>query len=331
MPYFAEAGNLSTYNATWMHAHAVEHGQLQPRVCVLMMSHNYSSRSYMDVTFHSIRKHVIEPAHALGFSTSVIAASSTGEDWVDFDRVAESTFGRHKVVGKVISPSWVQQFSKTCATVSLLRQHDAENQVRGCDWYIKTRPDFELLADAAFATYRRDAVNTRLRYYRGPLKLQYGASLGGPFTAENIAHMNFAESTEMIVSDDMFFVIHADIAKRAFEDCDYYAPTGRARPELGHILQCETTNARHWKLQSIETHPIDIRAIFHCGVKCADRGGTLVPSGPVNLPQDEWQLSFAPKQPPKSHVHISAPPAWQYSPVENPYRGVDPANTTSRV
>ena len=319
MPYLADAGNHSHYSFEWVRTpqlNASEHRHQHERhVCIFLATKTFAKHHELNVTFPSIRERIIMPAKAAGLETTIVAASSRGEDWEDFDRAATPAFDEAGTLAKVLAPPFmhgvaVQQFSKTCASVRLLREHLAtmpKPRRNRCEWYIKTRPEFELLSEVALATFRRDAVNARVRFYRGPIRLQYGSSVGGPFAMENRRHATFANTTDTLVADDMFFALHADVAERAFEDCDGYDRTGRARPDLGHMLQFDVTNARHWKAKLIDTQPTDLRAIFHCGHMCEGRGGHKVPSGPVNMPPNEWQRSFEPKEPPKGHIHVSFP------------------------
>jgi hypothetical protein len=315
MVLLPEAGNLSHYVFDWVRTASTmtaRHRHDGQHVCIFIISKTFAKHNELNVTLPTIRERIIEPARAARLGTTVVAVSSFGEDWQDFDRSSTPAFDEVDMMAKVLAPASVQglavqQLSKTCAAVKLLRHRLSALKRHRCEWYVKTRPEFELLSEVAFTTYRHDAVNARVRYYRGPLRLQYGSSMGGPFTMENRRHMMFANMTEVVVADDMFYAVHADMAERAFESCDRYDRTGRARQDLGHVLQGELSTSRHWKEQLVDTQPIDLRAIFHCGHMCNDRGGHQVPSGPVNMPPNDWQRSFEPKEAPKGRVHISFP------------------------
>jgi hypothetical protein len=72
---------------------------------------------------------------------------------------------------KIINTKY--QLSKICDFIT-----EYKNEL-DYDWYVKIRPDMILLEEINFEKLAENSTNARARVYKGPLKLEYGMSVGG--------------------------------------------------------------------------------------------------------------------------------------------------------
>jgi len=91
------------------------------------------------------------------------------------------------------------------------------------DWYIKFRPDFELLEkidNIKLNSLKKDSINARLRSYVGPeLKLDYGSSVGGAWIRVHNKEIKYSNSLieSEYVLDDQIYLFHDNIRDKAFK------------------------------------------------------------------------------------------------------------------
>ncbi len=95
-----------------------------------------------------------------------------------------------------------QQLTKICNFI------DTYKNELDYDWYIKIRPDIQLLEPILFHKMVDNAINARARVYRGPKKIQYGMSINGegPHKYVGDCHFNIIENE--IVLDDQFYIFN---------------------------------------------------------------------------------------------------------------------------
>ncbi len=79
------------------------------------------------------------------------------------------------------------------------------------DWYIKTRPDIQLLDPINFDILSTNAINGRARKYSGPLKIKYGMSVNGKGPHRHIGDCTYSDKETLIELDDMIYIFSRNI------------------------------------------------------------------------------------------------------------------------
>jgi hypothetical protein len=129
------------------------------------------------------------------------------------------------------------------------------------DWYIKTRPDVEILQSIDFESLCKESINARVREYCGPVKLEFGASIGG-YRCKDIHrdecsehHGNsilFDESEKSIILDDMIYIFHKTILDKIKQPIENYISE----------VENEWFHHRIWKSRNINLNPYGIKVKF---------------------------------------------------------------------
>ncbi len=105
-----------------------------------------------------------------------------------------------------------QQLSKVCDFISSVKPNYT--------WYMKCRPDIQLLENINFNSLSEHAINARARVYHGPSKIKYGMSVNGPNDGwKNIGCCHYSEKEHDVVLDDMIYIFHKNVI-RAFDKID---------------------------------------------------------------------------------------------------------------
>jgi len=274
--------------------------------CVAVISRGLVTRTgKVSAAVPSIRTQLLEPLAREGFNPRVHLISSKD----DFGELV-SVLGPKFVASTTIAPTRHNQLKRLCAIRWAVAARAASEG--HCAWWIKTRPDLELLepfslrsccytfsqgngsAPTAAAVTK---VLARAREYRGPVQLQYGASVGGPWEDLRTTAIRFTPTETHVVPDDQFMIVAnsatmSSLAERALGGCcgPCYGLGGDAQ---GHQLGERFTERMHWlwwKGRGVAAAPLSIKALLHREDKSPRL--PLAPSGPINLPTDAWQRSF---------------------------------------
>ena len=104
---------------------------------------------------------------------------------------------------KVVNPK--KQINKICDFIS---EYEIEH-----DWFMKIRPDIEIIEMFDFNLMSDKAINARAREYRGTKQIKYGMSVGGPGCWREIIAYSYNDSEIHVVLDDMLFIFHSNIIK----------------------------------------------------------------------------------------------------------------------
>jgi len=104
---------------------------------------------------------------------------------------------------KVVNPKF--QLSKVCDFINEYKES------LDYDWFIKIRPDMELLEMFSFDILSDISINARARKYCGPKKIKYGMSINGPDDWRNVGDCSYDESENLVYLDDMFFIFHKNV------------------------------------------------------------------------------------------------------------------------
>ena len=150
------------------------------------------------------------------------------------------------------------QLSKICEFIS-----EYKNELQ-YDWYIKIRPNIQLLSQINFDDLCNVSINARARVYRGPKRIKYGMSVNGKGMWENIGDCIYDDCEKEIVLDDQLYIFHRNIIERGGFD--------KFNPEINDNLyiasgmlckwQHEWFHSNLWKFRNIKLNIIGINALF---------------------------------------------------------------------
>ena len=127
---------------------------------------------------------------------------SSKNDFYNYENIIEFKY-------KIINTK--PQLSKICDFITEYKS------TLNYDWYIKTRPEIQILDGIQFGLLSKTAINSRARIYNGPSKIKYGMSVNGE-GFKKIDACFFSEQEHSIVLDDMFYIFsHNIVEKNAFE------------------------------------------------------------------------------------------------------------------
>lgn len=141
-----------------------------------------------------------------------------------------------------------RQFGKLCDFLSTLDEP--------YDWYIKVRPDIELL-EPIYINFlsEKTAIYARARVYNGPRKIVYGASVGGRGPWDYLHHeLKYSDTENEVVLDDQLFIFHKSAVNHGI---------------FSHLTEEEKGGFGEWffsricKERGAELCPISILARFH--------------------------------------------------------------------
>jgi hypothetical protein len=156
-------------------------------------------------------------------------AISSQDDFNNFDKIDF----KYKLVTKK------KQVSKLCEFFS--------STVTDYDFYIKTRPDVQLLEFPDFKYILPGCINARAREYRGPKRITWGSSINGEGIWKNIFDCTFSESETHIVLDDQFFIFDNTVKMRVF-----------SKPIVENDIETEWFHDEMYTLNEIEKNIIGI-------------------------------------------------------------------------
>jgi hypothetical protein len=205
------------------------------RILITIVSRTMDSK-WLD-NIRSIKQRCI---NVLGHNQVDIACISSTNDHVNY----ESVLGPIKY--KVVSNK--PQFSKLFDFVSSCPET--------YDWYIKFRPDIELVEDITqqkLDSLSKNSINARVRQYVGSARIPYGASVGGRWQHINDAEIQYAPHEKHIILDDQVYIFHRSVVEQGgFEPIDESKPSW---PE--HFV------SGIWTARNIRFNPIGLQVIFH--------------------------------------------------------------------
>jgi hypothetical protein len=182
-----------------------------------------------------------------GFSKKYIVHFAGLSSQDDFQMYDEILSFRYKVVNSRY------QLDKVCSFLESCNEK--------YDWYIKTRPDVEILQSIDFESLCKDSINARVREYCGPVKLEFGASIGG-YGCKDIhekecmpSHGNsitLDDTQTSIILDDMVYIFHKTILDKMYLNKDY------------NIYECQNEwfHTALWNSRNIKLNPCGIKMKF---------------------------------------------------------------------
>ena len=143
------------------------------------------------------------------------------------------------------------------------------------DWYIKIRPEIKLLEPIDLSILDENAINARARVYKGPRKIKYGGSVGGPgpWSNEKFEYSLTNEVKEIIIDDMIYIFSNNIINKNAFNnknEPDKWRNTlawkdrsirNIKQKEIEH-LQDEWKHTAVWESRNIDFNIIGLNVLF---------------------------------------------------------------------
>jgi len=119
------------------------------------------------------------------------------------------------------------------------------------DWYLKVRPDVQILEPIFLEAYPEDSINARARVYTGPRCIPYGMSINGPGAWKDFEGARFYDTSEhdVILDDQLFFFHSSVLAKQPFEP-------GDVEPEDG--WENEWFHTRVWASKEIPLNVVGL-------------------------------------------------------------------------
>jgi len=81
-------------------------------------------------------------------------------------------------------------------------------------WFIKFRPEVELLENINFDLLSKTGINARTRSYIGPLKIKYGMSIGGSGIYNHINDCSYSLVEQKVILDDMIYIFHNNVVQK---------------------------------------------------------------------------------------------------------------------
>lgn len=176
---------------------------------------------------------------------------SNSDDFSNYESVIQFKY-------KIINTS--KQLSKMCDFIT----HYKEKLTTKYDWYIKYRPDIQLLEPINFNALSKTAINARARVYNGPRQLVYGMSINGIGPWERIGCCIYNKKEKDIVLDDQFYIFHKNIIiNGGFETfkpknvIEWYIVDDKIMP-----WEHEWFHTNCWKSRNIGLNIIGIHLLF---------------------------------------------------------------------
>jgi hypothetical protein len=133
------------------------------------------------------------------------------------------------------------------------------------DWYIKIRPDIQMLESINFDILCDTAVNARARVYRGPKKIKYGMAVNGKGPFENIGDCFYDEEEKEIILDDQFYIFHQNVINlggfESFEpqnQINWFIPTNN----MYNLVEHEWVHSCCWVSRNISLNIIGINLLL---------------------------------------------------------------------
>ena len=102
-----------------------------------------------------------------------------------------------------------KQFSKICDFIQ-----GYKNDLGGYDWFIKFRPEIFLFENLYFHQLSQNSINSRVRQYSGPKRIQYGCSVGGRGMFCNEKPCKYDTYEHNVELDDQLYMFHKNVIDR---------------------------------------------------------------------------------------------------------------------
>jgi len=183
------------------------------------------------------------------------------QDIVDYACITSSgcnTNYANSIGFKYIEINTNMQLSKMCTFIT--KYKDQLNY----DWFIKIRPEIQLVSKINIDTLSTDCIHARAREYRGPRKILFGNSVAGEGEFIGINESFYSDTEEIIALDDQIYLFHRNIIDMgAFVSCTsdeilQYCRRGSDILNWEH----EWTHSNCWKSRGIKLNVIGIDLMF---------------------------------------------------------------------
>lgn len=170
------------------------------------------------------------------------AGISSKDDFATYEGILQFKY-------KVVSSK--KQLSKICEFIS--------GTTLEYDWYIKIRPEVQLMEQIPFERFCPNSVNARARFYVGPKSIRNAMSVGGPGVWANIHHSFYNPEEKRVNLDDQFYVFHQNVIN---------AGGFRVKPYTGE-KEDEEYHSKYWISNGIPLNVVGINIVFRYA-RCGD-------------------------------------------------------------
>ena len=212
-------------------------------ILIIISGHEFTQENLQCI--HSLKRYIINNKKFLNKQVDVALICSNKEQLNAFDNHLSNI--KYKICNSN------KQLSKICDFISELKE--------SYTWYIKVRPDIELLSPIRFKTLDKNAINARCRQYIGNRRIPYGSSLNGAWLKEHYNSIIFCDIESKIVLDDQIYIFHNNIAKQAFQKIqDFEFEEGFS---YDSEIQNENLHTFLWLVRKIKLNPYGINLVFH--------------------------------------------------------------------
>ena len=203
------------------------------KLLIIVVGHEFVEQNIPSI--NSLNKYIINKKPCLFTKIDIALICSNQEQLNIFDNHLDN------IKYKICNPK--KQLSKMCDFISELKEV--------YDWYIKTRPDIELLDEINFNKLENNKINARCRRYTGNKVIPYGSSLNNAWLKHHYSDIIYNNNELHIILDDQFYIFDNNIVKIAFQII----------PNLE--IQNEWTHTSCWSQRNVKLNPFGINLVWH--------------------------------------------------------------------
>ena len=150
------------------------------------------------------------------------------------------------------------QLSKICDFISTYKEK------LNYDWFIKIRPEIQLLDKINIIDLSTEYIHARAREYIGPRQILYGNSVHVEGEHKTINSSYYSHTEDIVALDDQLYIFHRNIIEKggfsalSSEELMKYYMKGNLFLPWDH----EWTHSTCWKSRNIKLNVIGINMIF---------------------------------------------------------------------
>jgi hypothetical protein len=202
-------------------------------------------------------------------------STNYGDDHIDYASITSSEVSNGcdeilKFTYKYVNSK--MQLSKICDFITTYKDK------LKYDWFIKIRPEIQLLEKINITDLSTDYIHARAREYIGPRQILFGNSVHGEGEHQTLNSSYYSDTEDIVALDDQIYIFHRNIIENggfsslsSEELMNYYTKGNEFLP-----WHHEWTHSKCWKTRNIKLNVIGINMIFK-------RDGIFRKSGHINM------------------------------------------------
>jgi hypothetical protein len=145
------------------------------------------------------------------------------------------------------------------------------------DFFIKIRPEIQILDRIPFEHLLQSSINARAREYIGPKRLRYGNSVYGEGCYKTINASTYSEKESHVVLDDQIYIFHKTIVESGGFNTLIPTQEWYVVNNIAYNYEHEWFHSNVWKSRNIHLNVIDIN------IELKKYTGAMMRSGALNL------------------------------------------------